>query len=465
MKKFLQFNKLSEPCPCPAVNGVNSSGDLPGKVFLYLIVLTFFFGYTLPLNPTSGNWYQQWMPSPLGGQLRDMTFVDSLTGFAVSDSSILKTTNGGDNWAFKLTGYYFLRRIQFINSNSGFACGGLQIFKTQNVGENWTSIPLPGITADDMSAWNQDTLWIASSALFAPGVFRTTNGGVNWTQYPAGRPNKIYMYNSRIGFVASSDVFIGFLKKTTDGGQNWFSISDSEGFWDIKFVDSLVGWRTWYSINGSDDTTMKKTTDGGITWLAQHLPINLGPLGSFSMFNKDTLIGIGGHIVYPNNQVRGVLFKTVNGGTNWGYQIPDTAIHIPGYNFMKFFNKKNGWCYNGSLNPATGIHTTNGGDTTIIYGIQKISNKVPLNFELYQNYPNPFNPNTVIGFKLKVTGLVNIKIFDITGKLASKPANQKLSEGEYKINFYGNGLSSGVYFYSLFIDNKLIDTKKMILFK
>ena len=52
---------------------------------------------------TSG-WYQQWFPNLNGSTIKDITFLDSLTGFAVTTTNsslqayILKTTNGGDNW-------------------------------------------------------------------------------------------------------------------------------------------------------------------------------------------------------------------------------------------------------------------------------------------------------------------------------------------------------------------------------
>lgn len=36
----------------------------------------------------------------------------------------------------------------------------------------------------------------------------------------------------------------------------------------------------------------------------------------------------------------------------------------------------------------------------IITSVKKITNDVPLSFELYQNYPNPFNPETTISYQL-----------------------------------------------------------------
>ncbi|MBS1513807.1 MAG: T9SS type A sorting domain-containing protein [Bacteroidetes bacterium] len=85
-------------------------------------------------------------------------------------------------------------------------------------------------------------------------------------------------------------------------------------------------------------------------------------------------------------------------------------------------------------------------------------------FSLYQNYPNPFNPNTVISFQLPVNSFVNIKVFNINGREVSELVNEKLSAGEYKIDFNGSLLPSGVYYYKMTTEN-FSETKKMILVK
>ncbi len=91
-------------------------------------------------------------------------------------------------------------------------------------------------------------------------------------------------------------------------------------------------------------------------------------------------------------------------------------------------------------------------------------NTVPLNFYLTQNYPNPFNPATVISFGIPFDSFVKLSVFDINGKLVAEPVNNFYTKGEYSYNFSGNGLSSGIYIYSLQTEG-FIDCKKMILIK
>jgi len=97
-------------------------------------------------------------------------------------------------------------------------------------------------------------------------------------------------------------------------------------------------------------------------------------------------------------------------------------------------------------------------------GISSISSNVPDSYNLFNNYPNPFNPNTVIRFNLMKTGDVKLRVYDITGRLITTLVNQKLSAGEYKVDFMGSELSSGIYIYRIEAGD-FKDTKKMMLIK
>ena len=86
-------------------------------------------------------------------------------------------------------------------------------------------------------------------------------------------------------------------------------------------------------------------------------------------------------------------------------------------------------------------------------------------FSLYQNYPNPFNPKTIISYELETSSSVSIKVFDILGKEINELINKKQNSGKYEIDFDGYALSSGIYFYSMFVNGNRIHTKKMMLLK
>jgi len=86
-------------------------------------------------------------------------------------------------------------------------------------------------------------------------------------------------------------------------------------------------------------------------------------------------------------------------------------------------------------------------------------------FALYQNYPNPFNPNTSIRYSLANNGLVNLKIFDITGREVATLINKTEAKGLHQMNFIADNLTSGIYFYRLTVDDRVVANKKMMLLK
>jgi len=454
------------------------------KKFTKLFLLFFFsaiafFSYAIPLNIQSTNWYNQYFPNLNGRPINDITFVDSLIGYAITGSNtvydtnfILKTTNGGDNWIKLDSSQGDYSRIIFLNSQTGFISGGWRpgisggyVSKTTNGGINWTVLPNSVFANhfDDMYVLNNDTIWVADDNGFDGGLYRTTNGGNSWIQqyFNTGyQPNKIYFVNRNLGFFCSSSGSLLF--RTTNGGFNWPPLTGENGFSQITFIDSLTGWK-------ASSPYMKKTTNGGLNWINQPLPNSppgyyiSGGMYRFSILNKDTIWGIGASFEFPNLSHRGILYRTTNGGFNWQYQIPDTSlITIMGYSFIQFVNKKIGWAYN----PLEGIHTINGGDTTFLSNINnQITNNISNQYKLYQNYPNPFNSMSNIKYKIEKTSDIKIIIFDITGKEIETLINKKQPSGNYEVKFNGENLSSGIYFYSLFVNNDKVDTKKMILIK
>lgn len=94
-----------------------------------------------------------------------------------------------------------------------------------------------------------------------------------------------------------------------------------------------------------------------------------------------------------------------------------------------------------------------------------IRHNTPESYQLSQNYPNPFNPETNINYKLNVDRFVNIKVFNVLGKEVTTLVNQKQNSGNYNVKFNSNGISSGIYFYSMYIDGNQIDSKKMVVIK
>lgn len=68
---------------------------------------------------------------------------------------------------------------------------------------------------------------------------------------------------------------------------------------------------------------------------------------------------------------------------------------------------------------------------------------------LSRNYPNPFNSSTTIEFFLPQKSHVTIKVYDILGKEINHLFSGEKNQGNHRIIFTANDLSSGVYFYQI----------------
>ncbi len=95
--------------------------------------------------------------------------------------------------------------------------------------------------------------------------------------------------------------------------------------------------------------------------------------------------------------------------------------------------------------------------------IQEIENELPPQYKI-NNYPNPFNPTTTINYQLPENGFVTIRVFDILGKEVVTLVNENKTAGNYKVNFDGSKLTSGVYIYTISA-NGVVQSKKMLLAK
>lgn len=100
----------------------------------------------------------------------------------------------------------------------------------------------------------------------------------------------------------------------------------------------------------------------------------------------------------------------------------------------------------------------------ITVAVNPLGGVLPSSFALEQNYPNPFNPATTIKFSVPKSGIVLLKVYDITGSEVASLISGELNAGSYKTEFNASQLGSGVYFYKLVADG-FTETRKMILVK
>lgn len=93
---------------------------------------------------------------------------------------------------------------------------------------------------------------------------------------------------------------------------------------------------------------------------------------------------------------------------------------------------------------------------------------VPINFFLEQNYPNPFNPVTTIKFFIPSVDAyyasTTLRVYDILGNEITTLVSGIRQPGIHEVEFKGENLPSGVYYYTL-TSGDFRETKKMLLIK
>jgi photosystem II stability/assembly factor-like uncharacterized protein len=411
---------------------------------------------------SQSGWVQQ--NSGTDKRLLACYFLNDLTGYAGGDKgTILKTTNGGNNWnSIYNENTYNVVALTFINSTTG-----------------WVYV------------WNRGSENNQQDSTF---ILKTVSGGLIWNKYFVDTNIAIWdwgqlqFFNANTGFLASYQD----LRKTTNGGINWHVVLDTPSC-RIFFINESTGWASghWYGVF--------KTINGGLNWERQEL-ITQNPNGAdFYFFDSQKGYGIAKSL-----WGYGRLYSTVNGGNNWnmrtdlpesrsiqfvnlntGYMLIRDNIHYDeglaktsngGINWIThninttrslskvYFSSANtGWIIGDS---GTILKTTNGG---ITIGINPVSKIIPKDFSLSQNYPNPFNPTTKIRFDIpQAVGRgdrsVKMRVYDLLGRELSVLVNEELNAGTYEVDFDGSDLPSGVYYYKL-ATGSYTQTKKMVLLK
>ncbi len=92
-----------------------------------------------------------------------------------------------------------------------------------------------------------------------------------------------------------------------------------------------------------------------------------------------------------------------------------------------------------------------------------------LRLALGQNYPNPFNPATSIKYVTTADGHARLDVYDVSGRHVRTLVDEFCTKGEHTVVWNGcdgngNPAVSGVYFYSLFADKRIL-TRKMVLLR
>jgi photosystem II stability/assembly factor-like uncharacterized protein len=240
-------------------------------------------------------------------------FIDSLTGWASADNAILKTSNGGFNWAIISSSQG--RGISFIDSQNGYACSGDSygsiIRRTTNGGINWTNLSTRFETGDIYSIYflNESTGYYGGTS---GNLRKTTDGGQSWsTLVSTGHfIESIYFFDENTGFIGQAfGSFAGQIQKTTNGGVNWTSTGTADAVDALSFADINTGYAL------ASRNFIYKTTNSGLSWTAYDVPTTF--INGLWAIDANRVMAVG---EWHNGGIYGMVVKTTNGGQNWTSQ-------------------------------------------------------------------------------------------------------------------------------------------------
>jgi photosystem II stability/assembly factor-like uncharacterized protein len=207
--------------------------------------------------------------------LNGVHFIDESTGYIAGDSTILKTTDGGNIW-FNVAPNSFneiVNDIYFPSSILGIiVTQNGNIYRTVDGGGNWINVANYNGSITSVHFYDNLYGWAAFSDGTNHKILRTVNGGLTWTENIIPVPSASIRFISRqvgyaSGFFTSPSSF-GVVLRTQDGGNTWQILNASP----IEIVNRVfpINFQTIYAcgLNGS----IIKTVNGGVgplQWTSQ----------------------------------------------------------------------------------------------------------------------------------------------------------------------------------------------------
>jgi photosystem II stability/assembly factor-like uncharacterized protein len=387
-----------------------------------------------------------------------------------------------------------------ISGKSLFAgtLGG--VFRSTNNGTSWTASNL-GLTDTVVCA-----LAVHETSLFAGtyggSIFRSTNGGVSWAEVKNSLPSSAGMGDLRFGVSAfaadSADLFAGTSSGvffSTDDGQHWTATDTGMATATVRAL-GLNGHKLFA---GTSDGVFL-TTNSGRNWTAVNANLSNKDVHAISVSGTSLFAGCITH--HMKEAPSGGVFLSMNNGGNWseannGLSVSCLrhvfAFAVDGANFFAgtsggvFLTTNSGESWtnvnNGLPNPGSCLYilalavdgvnlfagTLSDGVwrrplSEMVTSVSPEGRELPDEYGLSPNYPNPFNPSTTIKYELPKSSVVRVSLFDMLGREIAVLVDETRNAGTYEVQFEGEGLSSGVYFYQLRAGD-FVSTKRMSLVK
>ena len=143
-------------------------------------------------------------------------FLDSLTGFTMTDGNFSKTTDGGAHWQLVTSNvsnlnYANYYRMQFLDALNGYCATPNGLLKTTDGGKTWLNClaTTPALTIPQFFDVSNGYCLVKNT------IFKTTDGGKNWTtscKLPNDQIFGIHFLDMNTGWACTSAGYVLSLK-------------------------------------------------------------------------------------------------------------------------------------------------------------------------------------------------------------------------------------------------------------
>lgn len=235
-----------------------------------------------------------------------------------------------------------LLSISFGEPRTGYI-GGVDstLLKTTDGGQTWSQIALPNAVSIvfkdivDVQFVSAQTGYITLSnidfPLYQGVVYKTTDGGSTWNEVDAGNTAaaRSYFLSEGNGFVIGSAFFAGSVVSKISGGNpadyHYFSSGPSEFLRAIDFRNAQTG------IVAGDNGLVCRTLDGGITWDTLRMGIDSAIYAVRFLDDSTVLAG--------TNNPGGSLFLSTDTGRTWHVEMNSLTFDYPVMRSIAFSRK------------------------------------------------------------------------------------------------------------------------------
>lgn len=413
------------------------------------VLLLFVCLLVLPL-PSVAQWQMRMSGLPTSSTFQAVALADANIAWVNAGMNVWQSTNLGGTWtlaSIPFTAGYPSVLAASAHTTLIYGTDSGRILRTTDAGAHWA------VAFADSTVTNfiNDLAMFDSLRGFAmgdppdlakqPALLKTTDGGATWQVVPNDLPKGDVQSRNRTSFVRPD---LGWTKvrndgiyKTTNGGLNWQRVYEQPAPHNIFFVNESIGFYSTFS----SPTGLYKTTDGGLTW-SQKL---FSPPLSWVKWAP------GGGVLWAGADT---LYTSTDAGETWVTVLNNRAQGGTGsFQDAAFFKDNRGLVVGSGLVLALA-------ETPSFIASKEVFDR-PL-VTLHQNFPNPFNPVTTIRYELPRGAHVVISIYNSLGELVRTVVNQEQQAGNHQVDFSGEGIASGIYFYRL-QTGSFTETRRLLL--